>query len=85
MFCCFQVNFHSESYTDIFQSNDLIYLTSDSDNIISSLQEDKVYVIGGLVDHNLYKVGETNFLNVYSISKFIAQHSSSYTLNPSLF
>jgi tRNA (guanine9-N1)-methyltransferase len=63
MFWCFQVNFHSESYADIFESKDLLYLTSDSDNIISSLQGDKVYVIGGLVDHNLYKVGETNFLN----------------------
>lgn len=61
MFWCFQVNFRSESYTDIFESNDLLYLTSDSDNIISSLQADKVYIIGGLVDHNLYKVGETNF------------------------
>jgi tRNA (guanine9-N1)-methyltransferase len=56
MFCSFQVHFHNESYTDIFESKDLVYLTSESDSIISSLEADKVYIIGGLVDHNSYKV-----------------------------
>jgi tRNA (guanine9-N1)-methyltransferase len=59
-FLSFQVNFHSESYTDIFESKDLVYLTSESDSIVSSLEGDKVYVIGGLVDHNSYKVGKMN-------------------------
>ncbi|KAJ9575346.1 hypothetical protein L9F63_025705, partial [Diploptera punctata] len=51
----FSVNFHSESYTDVFESKDIVYLTSESDNIITSLQDGKVYIIGGLVDHNSQK------------------------------
>ena len=43
----------------IFQTSHLstpiIYLTSDSNNVISSLEDDVYYVIGGLVDHNLHK------------------------------
>jgi Trm5-related predicted tRNA methylase len=58
----FQVNFRSESYMDIFESKDLVYLTSESDSIISSLEGDKVYVIGGLVDHNSHKVGKITYL-----------------------
>jgi tRNA (guanine9-N1)-methyltransferase len=49
---------------DIFEFKDLIYLTSESDNIISSLEGDKIYVIGGLVDHNSHKVGKMNYTNI---------------------
>lgn len=48
--------FHSDSYLDVFPKEKLVYLTSESDKIISRLEEDKVYIIGGLVDHNSHKV-----------------------------
>ncbi|XP_030761880.1 tRNA methyltransferase 10 homolog A-like [Sitophilus oryzae] len=49
------VNFHESHYMDIFPKDRLIYLTSDSTNVIQKLEDDKVYIIGGLVDHNAHK------------------------------
>ncbi|XP_011304967.1 tRNA methyltransferase 10 homolog A [Fopius arisanus] len=49
------VNFQSQSYLEVYDSKKIIYLTSESDNVIDTLQEDFVYVIGGLVDHNQQK------------------------------
>ncbi|RZB54420.1 tRNA methyltransferase 10 -like A [Asbolus verrucosus] len=49
------INFYSEDYIDIFPKEKLIYLSSESDNVITELEQDKVYIIGGLVDHNFHK------------------------------
>ncbi|XP_026689830.2 tRNA methyltransferase 10 homolog A-like [Ciona intestinalis] len=35
-----------------FKKEDLVYLTAESDNVLSNIEHGKVYVIGGLVDHN---------------------------------
>ncbi|OXU32135.1 hypothetical protein TSAR_002976 [Trichomalopsis sarcophagae] len=49
------VKFYSKSYLDIFPKDKIVYLTSESENIIEELNNDHVYVIGGLVDHNCQK------------------------------
>ena len=54
----FQINLTEKSYIDEFGSDNVVYLTSDSSNILQTLDEDKAYIIGGLVDHNHQKVGK---------------------------
>lgn len=55
------INCSDKNYQDIFseRKNDVIYLTSDSENVIENVdsvrKSDKIFVIGGLVDHNRYK------------------------------
>ena len=45
----------AEPYIDIFPKEKIVYLTSDSDEVLNELDKDSVYVIGGLVDHNHHK------------------------------
>lgn len=49
------INFIADTYLNLFPKEKLVYLTSESDKVITELQEDKVYIIGGLVDHNAHK------------------------------
>lgn len=42
------------------QLDRIIYLTSDSETILSELQDDKIYVIGGIVDRNRLKYTTLN-------------------------
>ncbi|XP_060065365.1 tRNA methyltransferase 10 homolog A-like [Ylistrum balloti] len=44
-----------KGYEELFEKDSIVYLSSDSPNILSDLEPDKVYIIGGLVDHNHHK------------------------------
>ncbi|XP_050731346.1 tRNA methyltransferase 10 homolog A-like [Eriocheir sinensis] len=49
------VHFQTESYLSEFRQSDIIYLTSESTHTLQTLDQTKVYIIGGLVDHNKLK------------------------------
>lgn len=46
---------HERSVTEVFSLESLVYLTSESEHEIESLDPAKVYVIGGIVDRNRHK------------------------------
>ncbi len=56
-----------ESLTQMHNKNDLVYLTSDSKNTLSELDNSKVYVIGGIVDRNRLKGATINKANVLGV------------------
>lgn len=46
---------HVESMEDVHDASRLVYLTSDSPNALQDLDDEKIYVIGGIVDRNRLK------------------------------
>jgi len=52
----------------ILENENIIYLTGDSENEINNLENDKIYIIGGLVDRNKLKLITHNKANELGIS-----------------
>ena len=49
------VTFSEEPLIEKFSKESIVYLSSESTNVLTELEAGKVYVIGGLVDHNRHK------------------------------
>ena len=43
-------------FYELFPKPDIVYLSPESPNVLREIDHSKVYIIGGLVDHNRLKV-----------------------------
>lgn len=50
------VKYAAQSYVDLFDKDKIVYLSSESEDVLETpLRDDTAYVVGGLVDHNRQK------------------------------
>jgi tRNA (guanine9-N1)-methyltransferase len=50
-----KITIDEKPYIQSFAAQKLVYLTADSKNVLTSLDPNKIYIIGGIVDHNKLK------------------------------
>ena len=62
-FANYILNFSEKSLIDTFETRkeDIVYLTPDSENLLEDIEDNKVYVIGGLVDDSVKKLSTLRF------------------------
>ena len=62
-FANYILNFSEKSLIDTFENRkqDLVYLTPDSDNLLEDIEDNIIYVIGGLVDDSVKKLSSLSF------------------------
>lgn len=73
---------HTESMEEVHDKSKLVYLTSDSPNVLDDMDNDKIYVIGGIVDRNRLKratIDRANVLGIATAKLPIQKHLELFT------
>ena len=81
-FANYILNFEEKSVVEIFPKESIIYLSPDSDEILEEIDENNVYVIGGLVDDSVKKSSTLSFAkkqNIKSVKLPIDKYCSRAT------
>jgi tRNA (guanine9-N1)-methyltransferase len=55
-----KVDVHPEAPWDLFPKDDIIMLSPDAEEVVESFDQDKVYIIGGVVDRTIKKACTLN-------------------------
>merc|ERR1712146_447220 len=58
---------HEKSVFDVFPAQNLVYLSPDSPNVLETVENDIIYVIGGIVDRTVSKGTSLNRAKEYGI------------------
>eukprot|EP00117_Sycon_ciliatum_P047515 scpid69514/ scgid33934/ RNA (guanine-9-)-methyltransferase domain-containing protein 2 len=53
--CNWKCNLTEQPYYSVFPKEQIVYLAPESPNVLTSLEEGKAYIVGGIVDHNSQK------------------------------
>lgn len=49
------VHIQRKSFSELFDKESIVYLTSESENVLTEIDPNATYIIGGLIDHNHLK------------------------------
>lgn len=49
------VHIQRKSFIELFDKDSIVYLTSESDKVLTEIDPNAAYIIGGLIDHNHHK------------------------------
>ena len=66
-FSNYKINRSEKSIEKLFDSQSVVYLTPDSDQILEEILKSKIYIIGGLVDDSVKKHSSLSFAKTHNI------------------
>lgn len=51
-----QIFIHNEPFYEAFDPSQMVYLSPESENVLEDIDDNTVYIVGAIADHNRLKV-----------------------------